>query len=51
MSMWKGYYGIFSNFSYPNFALRPITKKHRLKRKRLATLSERFLYKLRRDNA
>ncbi len=39
MSMWKGKNGIFSNVSYSNFTLRPKTKKQRLKRKRLATLS------------
>ena len=52
MSMWKGFYGIFGNFSYSNFTFRPNTKKQRLKEKRLATLSERFLYqKTIRDNA
>ena len=51
MSMRKGIYGIFSNVSYPNFALRPKTQKQRLKRKRLATLSKRFQYTISRDNA
>lgn len=40
--MWKGYHGIFSNFSCSNFAFRPKFKKQGLKRKRLATLLERF---------
>lgn len=44
MSMRKGIYGIFSNVSYSNFAFRPQTQKQRLKRKRLATLSKRFLF-------
>ncbi len=44
MSMRECIYGIFSNVSYSNFAFRSKTKKQRLKRKRLATLSKRFLY-------
>ncbi len=44
MSMCECIYGIFSNVSYSNFAFRPKTKKQRLKRKRLATLSKRFLF-------
>ena len=44
MSMRKGLYGIFSNVSYSNFALRPKTQKQRLKRKRLATLSLAFSF-------
>ncbi len=40
MSMRKGIYGIFSNVSDSNFALRPKTKKQRLKRKRFSHLSE-----------
>lgn len=42
--MRKGIYGIFSDVSDSNFAFRPRNQKQRLKRKRLATLSKRFLY-------
>ncbi len=43
MPMWKGIYGIFSDFSYSNFTFRPKLQKQGLKEKRLATLSKRFL--------
>ena len=52
--MWKGFYGIFSNFSYTNFAFRPNTKKQGLKRKRLTIQPELigvFKFNIERDYA
>ncbi|MCI8778675.1 MAG: hypothetical protein HFI87_05960 [Bacilli bacterium] len=50
--MWKGYYGIFSNFSCSNFTFRPKFKKQRLKEKTLGNFVEAFFStKTNRDNA